>query len=139
MSIYINGKHLATTEDFGKNFSNIFKSSDSQFDLNNLVNNTIYANEFVPDNAPDGVSQWCFYQSIGFNEVQVQFAIEALKSGKIYMRVKNGLPASWGDWSIVFQSNTDISNLDRRITALEKKFGGVNNYYYLPYLKEVVA
>ena len=126
MSIYIDGKQLATTDDFGKTFSKIFKNSDSNFDLNNFVNNTIYANEFVPDNAPESISQWCFYQSIGFNDVQVQFAIEALKSGKIYMRVKNGLPPTWGKWHMVFASDIDIFNLNRRITDLEKKLGGGN-------------
>ena len=137
MSIYINGKELATTDDFGKTFSNIYKDAASNYDLNDLVNNTIYADNFIPANAPENIFPWCFYVSIGVSDTQVQFAIEASKGGEIYRRVKNSYPSTWGDWAMVSHSHVDIYALEKRVTALEKKLGGVISPLYFTHLQEL--
>ena len=124
MSIYINGKELATTEDFGKTFSEIVKWEGSGFDLNNFENNTVYCDKFVPANAPENIDKWAFYISLNHgHNVNTQFAIEVTEMNRIFIRHKSGANPTWGKWRLI-SSRTNIDELEQRITNLENKLKG---------------
>ena len=61
-------------------------------DLNNRV---YYAQNAVPQTAPNGISRWAFYIGIGY---KVQIAIEAAGNSRIFIRNVSGTPPVFTKW-----------------------------------------
>ena len=87
---------------------------ESGYDLNALQDDIVFANGFVPRNAPDGVSSWTYYIGFGSNP-RAQIAIESTGEHRVWLRDYSGSPIKWGTWTLISNttnySNSDIQNM----------------------------